>query len=239
MDHVRVEAVRVPYFHYACAGDTGMLLLDSSGHDHHGYLGGEGFGGGHLGYTGYRHEHTPLTGISPPPEDLEGSNIPEFRQDADGEGYLHFNGESYVMIMGGTAFPHASTYEMYLKPEPAGQRQGVLGAANGSINIYITGERTIEASRGGVRIESQKSLPAGTWTHIAVTYDLEKLHLYIDGVLQAVADVAPNRSFERINPVVLGGTCGFPFIPQPAFVGGVRNVRFYGRNLQPQEFLVK
>jgi hypothetical protein len=40
------------------------------------------------------------------------------------------------------------------------------------------------------------------------------------------------------NVIVLGGTCGAPYEPQPAFRGGIRQVRFYGRNLAPDEFLV-
>lgn len=236
---VTVEAARVPFFYYPCDRPTGRLLLDTSGYDHHGYLGGSGYGGGHLAYTAYRHEHV---GLVAPTEDAE----PRWVRDSDGRGCLRFDGNSYVMIQGGTAFPYASTYELSLKPERTGKRMGVLGAAGGQVNLYLTENGRMEASRGGTdaqgapttaRVLSRAPLPAGRWSHVAVVYDLKELSLYVNGVLQGRAPLGPTRTTEEINAVVVGGTCGFPFNPRDYFTGSIRQVRIYGRNLAPREFL--
>jgi len=62
----QIEAVRVPFFHYPCQRDTGGILRDVSGYEHHGRIGGKGYGGGHLQQTGYRHEHKGPVGALPP-----------------------------------------------------------------------------------------------------------------------------------------------------------------------------
>ena len=250
---VEVESVRVPYFQYDCDRETGgRILLDVSGHDHHGYLGGEGYGGGNFSHVGYRFEHIPLTGVRP---DMEKEYIPQYRKDADGTGYLDFNGKSYVMIQGGTAFPYASTYELYVKPEKIGERQAIIGTANNSVNLYLTEDGRIEATRLGmteavqwkettVGILSKKGIQPKIWTHIAVTYDLKELKLYVNGILEDSVEVksstekTPHTGLERSHAVVIGGTVARPFIHKSSFVGGVRNIRIYGRNLGPEEFLI-
>jgi hypothetical protein len=244
---VEVEAARVPFFKYDCDRNTGRLLYDSSGYNHHGYLGGAGYGGGHLTYTAYRHEHVGL---------VDGGNeqFPKYVTDDDGKGCLAFDGSSFVMIQGGTAFPYASTYEVSIKPELTGKKQGVLGAANNQISIYLLEDGRIEASRAGcvegeggkapdkeesltAKVLSKKPLEPGKWSRIAVVYDLRKLMLYVDGELQGEAPLAPTRGAEWINALVLGGGCGFPFNAKDCFTGKIRKVRFYGRNLKPDEFL--
>ena len=244
---VRVDAARVPYFMYECDTDTGALLMDSSGYEHHGYLGGKGYGGGHLAYTAYRHEHKGLLS-----QTHEG--YPKWAKDADGTGHLTFDGVSYVMIQGGTAFPYASTYELFVRPDKLGQRMGILGAANAQVNIYLTRDGHIEASRLGAvegegaatpndapkttaKVLSQSTVPTDRWTHIAVVYDLKTLSLYLDGKLQGQAPLAPSPSAEWINAVVVGGTCAFPYKPRDFFIGDIRRLRIYGRNLAPVEFL--
>jgi hypothetical protein len=237
---VEVEAVRVPYFYYPCDRDAGRLLLDASGYEHHGYLGGEGYGGGHLDHTAYRHEHKPLLGVEPLTAPSE--KVPVFTKDATGTGYLAFGGRAYVMIQGGTTFPYAYTYEMSIRPTALGQRQGLLGAANGSINLYLAADGTIEATRGkytdvSSRVQSTDRATAGQWHRLAVVCDLRELTLYLDGKKQAAAAVVPQDGLEWYTAVVLGGTCRDYADPQPAFTGDLRQVRFYGRNLQPAEFL--
>jgi len=243
---VVVETARVPYFHYRCDRDTGGILLDSSGYEHHGYLGGKGYGGGHLARTGYRHEHTGA--VAP----TVAESAPKWQRGADGKGFLRFDGGNYVMIQGGTAFPYASTYECSVRPRTTGTQQAILGAPNGQIRLARLADGRIEASRdqavegmGGSKpqrgkpatVVSQRPVAEGHWTHIAVVYDLRRLTLYIDGQLQGSAASVPLRSHEFINALVLGGDCGFPFNPKPGFVGDLLDVRIYGRNLAPAEFL--
>ena len=244
--HVEVEAARVPYFHYRCDRDTGGILHDRSGYEHHGYLGGKGYGGGHLARTGYRHEHTGAVGPAVP------AAAPTWRRGADGKGFLSFDGANYVMVQGGTAFPYASTYECSVRPRATGTRQGILGAPNGQIRLVRLPDGRIQAARdqategmGGAKpkrgepatVTSRLPVPEGRWSHIAAVYDLRHLALYVDGHLQGKAPSAPLRSHEWINALVLGGTCRFPYEPEPSFAGDLRDVRIYGRNLTPAEFL--
>ena len=244
---VTIESVRVPYFHYRCDRDTGAYLYDCSGYEHHGYLAGEGYGGGHLARTGYRHDHTGKVGSK------KADTAPVWLVDKDGRGCLEFAGSSFVMVQGGTAFPYAGTYELFVKPAAVDKRQGLLGAPNGQVTISITEAGVLEVKRnqaiegmGGdepvryetVTVTGETRLQPGTWVHVAAVYDLRRLRLYLDGELEAEATAAPNRNHEWINAVVLGGTCRFPYTPVPAYAGRMRDVRFYGRSLRPDEFLM-
>ena len=243
---VSVEAARVPFFFYPCDRDTGGLLIDRSGYEHHGYLGGKGYGGGHLARTGYRHEHT---GPVRPGGD---KSRPAWGQDETASGFLRFDGSSYAMIQGGTAFPYAATYECAVRPTRLGSEQGILGSANGQISLVMLEDGRVRASRAGavegmggstpprrksVAVTSAAPFATGKWSHIAVVYDLRKLKLYVDGRHQASKPVLPMRSHEWINAMVIGGLCKFPYKPVPGFVGDMRSVRFYGRSLEPGELL--
>ncbi|NUQ63295.1 MAG: LamG domain-containing protein [Pirellulales bacterium] len=241
---VSIEAARVPFFQYDCRRQTAPLLYDSSGYEHHGYLGGKGYGGGHLARTGYRHEHTGC--VAPAASD----DVPTWK--ADGEsGFLKFSGRDYVMIQGGTAFPYASTYELFVRPEAVGSRQAILGAAGGQVSIAMNEDGKVEATRltpaadatgkitghKALTLTSRDTLEPGRWTHIAVVYDLRDLHLYVGRKLQAEAACPPWRSHEMINAVVVGGLCRFPYDAVPQFVGDLTKIRFYGRDLRADEFL--
>ena len=242
---VEVEAVRVPFFQYDCERDTGAVLYDCSGYDHHGRLGGKGYGGGHLGFTGYRHEHTGH--VAPDLTDA----CPHRGRDEDGKGFLAFDGTNYVMIQGGTAFPYASTFELLMRPRATGARQGVLGAANGQVHLFLTENGTLEAVRAAageplpdgnprrvsVKAASKTAIGPDCWTHVAVVYDLRTLTLFVDGKAEDAVPAAPLRSHEKINALVLGGACKFPYTPVPGYVGDLRRVRVYGRDLRPNEFL--
>ncbi len=244
---VTVEAARVPYFHYRCDRATGRYLLDDSGYEHHGILGGNAYRS-HLARTAYRHEH-----VGNVMSDAGGPDTPRFQRDEAGRGYYLFDGESsFVAIQGGTAFPYASTYELSIRPARDGVREAVLGTPNGQMTIFRTEEGRIEVWRNGavegeggaapprrraVKALSTDAVPKDAWTRIAVTYDLREVTLYLDGTPAARAAVGPNRDHEWLNVLVLGGRGTFPYSAQPSFKGGITNVRIYGRNLQPGEFL--
>ena len=105
-----------------------------SGWEHHGRLlsGKSDYGGGHLNYTGYNHYHN---GYAAP---ADGRFSKRFKRDPDGRGYLTFNGSNdYVMVMGGTAFPGAFTYELSVRPAALGREMGLLGTANGQVNVTL------------------------------------------------------------------------------------------------------
>ena len=70
-----------------------------------------------------------------------------------------------------------------------------------------------------------------------MTYDLRTLRLYLDGTLEDEKPSLPNRGHEWINHLLLGAANKWVWEPIQRFKGDIRDVRIYGRNLQPEEFL--
>lgn len=246
-----IEGARVPFFHWPCDRDDGQLVVDVSGYEHNARLDGSGYGGGHLGWTGYNHAHNGPVGI------VKGWRSP-FRTDADGRGYLQLKGEHYIVAMGGTAMPGASTYELSVRPQSRGRRMGLLCGTWGSVVLTLAPDgRLCVARRSDQRlfktdteIWSQQAIPTNVWTHVGVTYDLESMRLFVDGALQGVARVSPNRfdkswgsedmnycSHEFNNELFIGAEDD-RLKPVNLFDGDVREIRVYGRNLSPTEFLL-
>ncbi len=248
---IEIEAVRVPFFYYECAHPAARILLDSSGYDHNGMIGNEKVSAGIIQMTLYRHEHTGYSVNVGSSVGIGETQYPLYKKDEQG-GYLQFDGKSYAMLRGGTAFPYAATYEIFIKPDEDGSEQFFMGAANGQIILSRLADGRIKMTRlgategeGGIipkeRLEaivtSNTVVPKGKWTHVAVVYDLRKLHLYINGKLEKSIECKPLPSQEWIGSLVFGGKCKFPYVAVPSFKGGIKKVRIYGRNLAPEEFL--
>ena len=246
----KIEGVRVPFFHWPCDRDDGQLLVDVSGYEHNARVDGKGYGGGHLGYTGYNLCHNgpvaPETGWENP-----------FRRDADGRGFLHLAGKHYVVSMGGTAMPGASTYEISVRPNGFGRRMGVICGSYGKIDLTIEPDGRVCAARRSnkmlfttdSKILSLKPLSVGAWTRLVVVYDLRKMYLYVDGRLQGDVVAKPNYhdkswgtdimtycSHEFHNELFFGAE-DKQLSPANLFNGDIRDIRVYGRNLSPAEFL--
>ena len=247
-----IEAARVPFYHWKCDHDDGWLLVDSSGLMHNGYIDGTGFGGGHLDYTGYNLCHSGPIGRRTRPT--------LFRRDADGTGHLHLAGTNYVMVMGGTVLPAASTYEIAVRAERTDRRMGIFGSERGGISLAVLPDGRVRAARrndvrqagADAEVVSAEPIAFGTWTRIAVTYDLRKMTLYVNGVLQGSVEARPNfvnltdvngvnyfGSHELNNHLLIGADLKPPYAPIDNFVGDIRDIRVYGRNLAPDEFLTR
>ncbi|MBQ6914525.1 MAG: LamG domain-containing protein, partial [Kiritimatiellae bacterium] len=245
-----IEGSRVPFWHYPVDHDDGRLLVDASGWGHNGCIRGSGYGGGHLGHTGYNHYHN-----GPVPTTLGGKFRSIFCRDADGRGYLSFNGSNdYVMVMGGTAFPGAFTYELSVRPTELGREVGLLSTAyNNQIQIWLANDGAVkvahqserEVVEGGKKVVRRKvdsltsdvKLTPGRWVRLAVVYDLRTVRLFVDGAQAGAVSSPPARSAEFINHVVLGAKCGGLWSPTAHFKGDMRQVRMYGRNLSPSELI--
>ena len=80
-------------------------------------------------------------------------------------------------------------------------------------------------------------LTPGRWSRIAVVYDLRKVVLYVDGIECGSVESAPSRQAEWINHVIIGAKCGGLWNPTAYFKGDIRQIRMYGRNLSPAEFI--
>ena len=241
---IEIEKARVPYFYYPINYDAGNLLVDTSGYMHNGLLNGT-----KLQCTGLYHYHNGVTnyydGLVP---------NPKFSKDKNGRGMLSLDGNDHIMIMGGTAFPGASTYEILLRPRKLGKRQGVFGTANNQINVVIEPDGKVKAWRGSEsegessskpkrkftkEVISQAKLELDKWAHVAIVYDLKKLSLYINGKLEGSVAIAPAEGHDYINHLTVGSLCGWVWNTEgkDKFTGDIRAIRLYGRNLSPKEFL--
>ena len=242
-----IEECRIPFWFYPLSKDAGKLMIDMSGWGHNGYISGSGFGGGHLGYTGYNHYHNgPIKARSDDPK--------LWRHDSDGRGYLSFNGSNdYVIIQGGTAFPGAFTYEFSVRPREIGLReQGLLGTGNNQLSVTLMKTGRLRVSRrsanedaGGEKpqktveskFDSTVKLVAGKWHRVAIVYDLRKLTLFVDGQEAGSCAASPMRGHEWLNHLILAAHCGWVWTPQDHFKGDLAMIRLTGRNLTPSEFL--
>lgn len=244
---VQTEAARVPFFQYPCDIDSGNMLLDVSGYNHHGRRQVDGkvnYAFGSLLATGYYHTHNGNAG---------GNDNPMFQRDPDGRGFLRFDAEKkdFYMISGGTAFPYAATWELDFRINEIPATMYLVGTVNNQINITIDKDGRVAASRGGVvegiagsssasktsvRVKTQNPVARNAWHKIAVVYDLKKLSLYLNGVLQETVAIAPDGNHEAIDHVSIGAGLRMLHEPHSYFNGDIRNIRFYGRNLSPGEF---
>lgn len=252
-----IEGARVPFYQYPCDRDTDRILVDVSGYMHNGHIDGTGFGYGHLTYTGYNQYHN-----GPVQTDRGGHSL--FRTDADGTGFLHLAGTNHVVIHGGTAMPGAATYEICVRPTRFGREMGLFGSARGQVHLVILPDGTVRAKRRvfepdmgkpeTVEVDSKKPLPAGAWTRLQVVYDLRNLMLYVNGELQGSVAASPNyedgsyghyltrewRTHEYETVLMVGADLDWTpchYAPKRQFEGDIRDIRVYGRNLSPAEFL--
>ena len=248
-----IEGSRVPYFHYPMSHDDGQLVMDASGYGHNACVDDSKYFSPEegLSHTGFNHYHNGAYQLFTPSL---------YRRDPDGTGYLHFDGTHSVRVMGGTAFPAASTYEVCLRVPVFGKDMGVFGTDRGQVQLDVLPDGRLRAARRKppvkgrvemVEVYSVKPLETNRWTRVAVVYDLRKLGLYVDGGLQGEVAVAPNRvrfdwgvtlgdyfaSHEQCNHLMIGSGHKGSYYPDREFVGDLRDVRIYGRNLNPKEFL--
>jgi hypothetical protein len=245
VEDIPVEGARVPFWHYPCDRDTGRILLDVSGHRHNGNIDGTGFGGGHLHFQGYNHYHNGPTKPVDPSRRF-------FGRDGDGRGFLRLGGSDYVVVMGGTAFPGACTYELGVRPASLGVESGLIGSGNGQMSIDLLADGRVRASRrgavegaGGVAsddrrndaVTSKTRLAVGEWARVAAVYDLRTLRLYVNGKFEGEARSLPSRAHEWETHVLVGAKCAWVWKPTDCVKGDMRDIRIYGRSLSPSEFL--
>ena len=246
-----IEAARVPFFHWPCDHDDGKLLVDVSGYMHNAQVDGRGYGGGHLGYTGYNLCHNG-------PVNPDKGWVSPFCRDADGIGYLRLSGKNHVMAMGCTVMPAASTYEICVRPREFGKRMGLLGSSRAAAAVSILPDGRVWAGRrtglqncdADVTVISRNPIATNRWTRIAIVYDMRKLALYVNGSLQGAVAARPNYhdmsavgnfedlpSHEYENELIIGAEDERMYTPVNNFIGDIRDIRVYGRNLKPEELL--
>jgi len=262
---VEVPKYRVPYWDYKFDYDRGEMCWDSSGYNHHGYLGGRtswsDFGPFWYNYGNYFKGWKTRTELGSQPDSI----APVYRTDPDGTSYLYFDGvNDRVHLPPKTMFPYGETWEMVLRPERTGKPAVLVQPAGASKSRKMTiglddqGYLLVEAITSfqydypdmeapTVTETIRSSVPVSTdkWTHIAVVNDCRHIALYIDGRQDGKQLVIkkPATIFKAQSMVKLGGRFAgsdHQWIADGGtdfYKGGIREVRVTGRPLTPDEFL--
>lgn len=109
------------------------------------------------------------------------------------------------------------SYSLYLGLQASGKVEGILGEEP---------EEEI-----GPDVESDEKIPNDTWTHVAVTFNGNKLRLYVNGELVETAPVEDILSTD--GNLRIGGS--HVWGPGDAFSGRIDEVRVYNRALDEGE----
>ena len=160
---------------------------------------------------------------------------------------LTFDGkDDSVTIAGASLHFPAQTVEMWVEPADGGAG-GIIGSqkdatgaswgwylarnADGTVSFHVY-DRRHKNSRDR-EVKSVTKLPAGTWTHVAVTVDAlqaKKATLYINGKAEAATEVTSHRPAGQLH---LGaGAAGY-------FAGAIDEVAIYAKALPPAEIALR
>lgn len=141
---------------------------------------------------------------------------------------------------------NSMTFEAWIYPDDVNGIQAIASSSGSVLSynfgIYLLGDKLVAlGSTSGGGVQSNASIPAGTWTHVAIVYtanttspSLSTTKIYIDGQL----DNTITESFEPTNlgdPILLGNFEGFDW----SFDGMLDEVRFWNesRTLEQIQFL--
>jgi len=264
---VRVPIHRVPFFHYDFDRPTGGMVLDVSGHDHHGWMSNRRTRVGHLGDGpfGFNFAHH-FAKFDQPIRAAEqlGDTAPKRRASATGDGYLRFDGrDDYVFFHARTDFPFVSTIELTIRPADPQREMIVLstlplsGAREQRMNIGLDANgrlivespfRTNEYDGSAQVLRSERVIPPDQWTHVAVVNDGRHIRAYLNGeqVDQRI-DSPLWGAWNLKNFLFLGGrkVDDNPFRKgtkrqfkwEARYEGDLAELRITGRPLEVDEFL--
>jgi serine/threonine protein kinase len=87
-------------------------------------------------------------------------------------------------------------------------------------------------SRHGEGVNGQMAVEDGSWHHVVATFDRQKLHLYVDGILDASV-LASGRIATSNEPVWIGANSEVPL--DRRWNGSIDEVRIYARSLRLNE----
>ena len=153
---------------------------------------------------------------------------------------MSFNGTSNVVRVPSSASLNLTTgmtLDAWIRPTAAQggyrtilQRQAdayFLTASNGD-PLHPAGGGTFGGSTEGV--DGPTASPLNTWTHVAVTYDLATLRLYVNGS-QVATHAATGSIQTTTNPLWIGGNTPYG----EYFQGQIDEARVYNRALPQAE----
>jgi hypothetical protein len=152
-------------------------------------------------------------------------------------GAAHFNGESArAVVPASTAldFPDGYTIEAWVRPdaEQSGWRSALLRERDGGLSYGLyanddAGHPTASLNTGGndENLAAPSGLPAGTWSHLAATYDpaAGTLTFYLDGAAVASTEVEGAPNTDGAGDLSIGGNS----VWGEYFAGDIDDVRLW------------
>jgi hypothetical protein len=136
------------------------------------------------------------------------------------------------------ALEEAATMMAWVKlrqlPSTAGHLMHVVGKSqNGNdLDLQVEGDNRVHFYVGpGLSVASPTTLQSGLWYFMAALYRTNQIQLYVDGVLEAGAEIHYIRG-PNSNPLTIGWNYVFP---GRYFDGEIDEVAVYDRALSPSE----
>lgn len=116
--------------------------------------------------------------------------------------------------------PDAITYEVWISPTQRPPYGEYVALANiGQYAVSVQPDGRVRCELAGARADSMSSIATGTWTHVACTYDRQKLKVYING--------SSSTCTSATGPIATNGYGGTSIgVP---FVGAVDNIHILSR----------
>jgi len=173
---------------------------------------------------------------------LKGETLPQWVAPGKaGASCLSFDGtSSYVNVPGGR-FPEGEfTVSAWVSPQLADSKldgsQYIYCEINGSVLFSLDADLRLHCMRSNdgkwAAVTGKTALPRNEWSHVAVTYDLQHLRLYLNGKLEGETPCTGTR---RSNVTAIG--CN-PFPPKSGFFRGlIDEVRVEAQALTPEALL--
>ncbi|HEV3024049.1 MAG TPA: DUF1549 domain-containing protein, partial [Pirellulales bacterium] len=159
-----------------------------------------------------------------------------------------FDGSRYIDAGDVGAFGYYDPFSIAAWVRPEGDRGGTLVSrmtdaeqADGYSVVLMGGKLQVNLVKrwldDALRVETQRSLRAGEWHHVLVTYDgsrvAQGVKVYFDGQLEPLTVLLDdlNQNFATAQPLRIAGGNG----PEGRFHGQLDDVRIYDRALAPDE----
>ena len=158
----------------------------------------------------------------------------------DGEAAAHVSGTSSMFIapsgVGDLDVPKL-TIEMWISPDkkPMPMKGFWMLDNNNQYGIEYRDDGQIRCVIKDKTVDSHTSVPVGAWTHVACTYDVSRLIVFVDGAVDNCEDENTPIPTEGVDGVAIGANLGAGQMFDDRFIGGLDNVRVYSRDLAANE----
>jgi hypothetical protein len=202
----------------------------------------------------------PLATQIPADSPIQTSGTPEIVDDGERIGMRFDAAEDYLRIPAAPSndLTHQGTIEVWLKPNTNVAWAGIVHKGTQpdwsdegySFQYDDSGQLTLamtSAAGQAILVHTQHVLATGVWSHVAVTWNEDEVHIYVNGVdtvtainigfSSTVTTIAENYPFRSSSGDVIVGTQvpGNPW----RFDGTMSDLKIYDRYLEQSEVLEK